>query len=358
MILKTSALIVLFTMVSESSWGQQPAPLEIIMTDPSLYQPKKEETVVPKEQPRKTEAPSVAVPQLVPAPGSPESLPKCSDFAAKVDPTASKPVLKVPDTMMPTLYDDGFACPGGCKESHVVFDPKHNGTSRAHIPGTKAPEFGKCVKGQQCKICFKENSDCMTLKYEGDGPPFGRFDFPVIFFQQNCKGPSFAKLPESVQKQCGQLEKQKPRYADRINCIAEPEHGQCRAIMNKARQAKENDSQAFNECKSKGESAFNAVQATIETKRAHNCAYSLKKYAFKSSTKKDHSCHGESCERVDCKKTWSLLMPAACPQGSYVGKYGLNCCSGDLFWQIALGNDCEKYFPKVIQVAIPKGHRQ
>ncbi len=336
------------TILSEPSWAQKSSaesttsvslPGTILSSPPAKpVQP------VPS-------TPSVSIPLVEPPNGAfADSLPRCSDFAEKLDPGAPKPQAKVPEVMTPTMYDDGFACPGGCTESHVVFDPKHNKTSRAHAPGS-APDFKPCLKGKKCQICFKDNdpSECMILKFEGTGPPFGRFDFPVVFFQKNCKGDQYANLPSPLKKQCDYLEKQKPRYANRVNCIAEPTDESCRVIMTNAKEAKKVDSAAYQECKQKGEAAFNAAQPSIDTKRTHDCAYSLKKYSFKSSAKKDFACRpepGKPCERVNCKKTWSLLMPGSCPQGSYVGKYSLNCCSGDLFWQIALGNDCEKYFPK------------
>lgn len=335
---------------SDSLWAQarpvdmtNPLP-GMILVQPPIQQEVRPATISP---PQESSPPSL------------DDLPRCSEFAAKINPPGLKPTIKVPDVMMPTVYDDGFACPGGCTEPHVVFDPKHNKTSRAHAPGSVAPDFKPCSVGQSCEICFKDNDpqECLTVKYEGSGPPFGRFDFPVVFFQKNCNGPSKDSLPGPLKRQCASFESQKAKYAERVNCIAEPKSPACREIMKTATDEKTADAKLFEECRKTGEKVFNAKQTSFETKRTHGCAYSLKKHPFKSSVKRDHACKdvkGNPCERVDCKKTWSLLMPGACPKGSFVGKYNLNCCSGDLLWQVALGNDCEKYFPRQIQIAGPK----
>lgn len=257
-------------------------------------------------------------------------IPDCPPTAPKpADPSAGQ-------AMQATAYDDGNSCPEECKKSHVVFAKRHNGTANAYHPKKSQPEanppkYEPCEEKHECKICFKENSDCLLVKYMGQGPPVGKFDFPVVFYKANCHRQD---LPPQLKNFCAYINKHVARYDGRINCFKNPLDKNCEYLMQRRAAEQEADTSAYRACKSSGLAAYNST-APDGKKRSHDCDYSEKKSQFKSKA------NGQVCYRY-----WFMLLPGVCPKGSYVGKYGNNCCRGDPFWAGALGADCEEYFPK------------
>ena len=222
--------------------------------------------------------------------------------------------------MTVTTYDDGRSCPAGC-DAHVVFKKAHNGTPNAFLPAPGAdplanrgsPARGECRASRDagtkdnCVICFgPENASCMITTYRGSGPKLGRFDVTPAFLKRWCTS---AGIPETLKTKCDDHAKAVRNLAARVNCIANPDHPKCRATMAAAEAAKREDKPPYQACKEAGEASYNRSVSDPSLQRLHDCAY------FKN--------------RRDPYGGWSLLAPAACAEGYYVGKAGLDCCSAD-----------------------------
>lgn len=220
-----------------------------------------------------------------------------------------------------TLYNDGESCPGGC-DAHVVLHRSLNGTRFAHAPGTQSK---RCEVGVNCEICFEGTANsCMDVMYRGGGPARGRLDFTPAFFNSHCGQSS---IPTALVKKCAAMYKTAMSQHNYINCIKEPTHPQCIDTMAAARDKKAGDAIAFKRCRTMGLAAYNKSVPAL-ARRSDNCTYS------QASTGGPNS-HGE---------TWRQLLPGACPGNSYVGRDGLDCCTGDPFIDASLGFECRAFY--------------
>jgi hypothetical protein len=228
--------------------------------------------------------------------------------------------------MIATIYDDGKSCPNNC-DAHVVFNPRHNGTSNAFDPSSSPNAPARCTVGQACKICFSADaSSCMLATYRGAGPAVGRFDFTPAFFEENCPK---ANLPIAFATQCRTAKPAMDRLALRINCIQNPEHERCRALMETVARRKAADDVLYDECKSMGEAAFNRkYRNRPRMQRTNDCSYEMLRTGGPNS-------RGER---------WRRLLDGACRPGTYVGRNGLDCCSGSLYAAAFLGSECTQFF--------------
>jgi len=229
--------------------------------------------------------------------------------------------------MVPTCYSDGAACPGGC-DSHVVFDGKINGTRNAFDPDGGRDNPQKCRRGRPCRICFaEEDSSCINVTYRGPGPEEGIFDFTPAFYQQNCDK---SDLPEPLAQVCRDMGRRVEMLKRRTNCFETPDDPKCSEMMNSAAKRKAADQPYFDECRKLGETAFNfKYKDQPQLQRTWGCTYEM------NGT-------GSSQTGSDRK----LLLPAACGQGSYVGREGLDCCSSDLMTTALLQRECDSFFPR------------
>ena len=227
--------------------------------------------------------------------------------------------------MVATIYDDGKSCPSNC-DAHVVFHPVQNGTRNAFDPAGSRSAPKKCVPGQECRICFSEDeSSCMLAMYRGAGPEVGRFDFTPDFYEENCGKPN---LPAVFAGQCRSARPAIEALKNQINCIANPEHEKCKALMETMTRRKAADDALYDECKSLGEAAFNRKHSSEPAKqRTNDCAYEKLRTGVNSRGQR-----------------WRRLLDGACRPGTYVGKDGLDCCSGSLFAAAMLGRECRGFF--------------
>lgn len=225
-----------------------------------------------------------------------------------------------------TMYDDGRSCPADC-DAHVVFHPENNGTSNAYLPASEDGIFKKCVPNQECKICFDADpQSCMIVMYRGAGPHKDTFDFTPAFYEENCTKPD---LPEALAAQCISLRKQAKRLEGRLNCFEDPDHAKCRDIMEQAKQNRAHDLPFYEACLQQGQELFNQSRPVSE-QRSLNCAYEKK------------GTGGPNSKGL----TWKKLLPAACRENTFVGRDGLDCCSGSLFHDGPLGLECKNYYPQ------------
>lgn len=237
--------------------------------------------------------------------------------------TASAPQRAVRMTL--TIYDDGRSCPGGC-DAHVVMDPANNGTPNAYLPTSPAGAFRRCVVGQECKICFDADpQSCMTVMYRGNGPHRDRFDFTPAFYEQNCSRPG---IPRALAAQCASLRAQARRLEGRLNCFQTPEHPRCAGVMAQARQRQAQDKPIYEACLSQTEARFNRGRPVAE-RRSNDCAYEQRGTGGPNSR----------------GRRWRRLLPGACREGTFVGRDGLDCCSGSLFHDGPLDVECRNFYP-------------
>jgi len=228
--------------------------------------------------------------------------------------------------MIATIYDDGKSCPNNC-DAHVVFNPSHNGTRNAFDPSSSLDAPKQCAVGQPCKICFSSDaSSCMLATYRGAGPAIGRFDFTPAFFEENCPK---ADLPVTFARQCRSAQPAIDRLKNRINCVANPGHEKCKALMEAVVRRKAADDVLYDECKRLGEAAFNQkYRNQPRMQRSNDCSYERLRTGGPNS-------RGER---------WRRLLDGACRPGTYVGRNGLDCCSGSLFAAAFLGSECMQFF--------------
>jgi hypothetical protein len=241
-------------------------------------------------------------------------------------------------TMRPTTYDDGRSCPpdGQC-DAHVVFKSTYNNTLNAfrpssaeqplatrHNPSVRKP----CVPGVDCVICFGAGDDtCMVALYRGSGPGANRFDFTPTFMQSRCGDED---LPKAFANYCKQYLVKVDDLNARTNCIANPSAPKCKSLMEIAMQLKAEDLPRYQKCKSLGgDAAYNQQQPNSKLHRRHGCAY------FKNVA----ACSQSSPCGI-------RLSPGACGDGYYVGKNGLDCCSGNPFQAAIDITECGGFYPK------------
>ena len=234
------------------------------------------------------------------------------------------------EIMRATMYDDGLACPGNC-DAHVVFAPRHNGTRNAFRPplaSRSAPE--DCSVGDLCMICFDESgSSCFSALYRGNGPHERTFDFTPAFFNATCDRPG---LPSQFAAECRDLEAAVIRlgYDRRTNCFSSVSDDACAALLNEAERLKAADIPERDACLREGEYAYNARQADRTTQRSLACNYERFGTGGPNSS----------------GRIWRRLLPGACWEGSFVGRDGLDCCTGDPFAAAALHPECSLFFPR------------
>ncbi|MGI3448934.1 hypothetical protein C3433_20145 [Citrobacter freundii] len=221
-----------------------------------------------------------------------------------------------------TIYSDGVSCPGSC-DAHVVFDKAMNGTEFAHKAGTK---YAACKKNEECHICFESGGkQCLDVMYRGNGPHANTFDFTPKFYQQVCAGTPVQLLLADA---CNNMRESAKNLERRINCIATPDDNKCNNIIVLAESARKLDIPKYEKCLQQGEHAYNQSVPPAE-QRALNCAYEL---------------HGSGINSKG--KTWKKLLPAACRENTYVGRDGLDCCSGNTLTDGQLGLECKAFYPR------------
>jgi hypothetical protein len=225
-----------------------------------------------------------------------------------------------------TIYDDGLSCPAGC-DAHVVMFPSDNGTRYVFRPNSTRTHPQKCISGNDCVICFGEaDATCMHARYRGNGPSIGRFDFTPTFYSENC---SRSDIPVALQTQCNSLDRDAKRlgYVDAINCFDAPEDTRCTMIIKASKAAQDADIPKRQQCIAIGQKKYNASQTDPKERRANDCNYSELSLGGKPG------------------KRWKLLLPAACRPGTFVDRFGLDCCSSDIRFAAANHPECKAYFP-------------
>lgn len=226
-----------------------------------------------------------------------------------------------------TMYGDGDSCPGGC-DAHVVFHPTLNGTTFAHLPTTPVEPFAKCVAGANCSVCFisGDPNQCMTIMYRGAGPHRNTFDLTPAFYTESC---AHSPIPGVLATQCKAITAAARTLDGRLNCFRSPAATPCADVMAKAQSQKKIDQPKYEKCKAVGEAAFNRHRSAAE-QRIDSCAYEKK------------GTGGPNCLGA----TWRRLLPAACRTGSFVGRDGLDCCTGNPQIDGPLGAECRIFYPK------------
>lgn len=229
-----------------------------------------------------------------------------------------------------TMYADGKSCPANC-DAHVVFDnpstgTKLNGTEFAHTPSSTDTSYKKCTQNTECEICIASGrKQCFTVMYRGAGPSKNTFDFTPAFFEARCQNTE--GLP-SLKKKCDELIRDAAALKNRINCIRTSEHVACKDLMTRAKAQQETDLVSYQQCKSLGAAQFNNTKPVAQ-RRSSDCAYEAK------------GTGGPNSKGV----TWKKLLPGACYVGSYVGRDGLDCCSGNVMADGHLGRECRAFYP-------------
>lgn len=238
-------------------------------------------------------------------------------------------VLSLPvsaKSMRATIYDDGQACPNQC-DAHVVLNKADNGTAYAHSPDSSRNSPRRCKINTSCTICFsdKENS-CMIVMYRGRGPGAGRFDFTPAFYRENC---GKSGVPAALKAECDALDADVKAlgYDKAINCFESPNDKACVSALAKAKIERDADLPKRIRCIAVGAKKFNKEQKNAAERRSKSCNYSQASLGG-SGTKK-----------------WRLLKPAACRAGTYVDRYGLDCCSADVRFAAHNHPECRDFFP-------------
>lgn len=124
-------------------------------------------------------------------------------------------------------------------------------------------------------------------------------------------------------------------YADGVSCPGGCDaHVVFRGSVNGTANAHAPDSTArpYQRCKSGQEcrrlrdDVFNRDRPPAQ-QRTHGCAYEM-----------------VGTGRNSQGRTWKRLLPAACRDGTFVGRDGLDCCSGNPFADGALGVECRHFY--------------
>jgi|JI10StandDraft_1071094.scaffolds.fasta_scaffold396805_2 hypothetical protein len=224
-----------------------------------------------------------------------------------------------------TMYDDGLSCPDNC-DAHVVFADSLNGTEFAHDPSRTTAPFPKCVTGNTCRLCLASGGkQCLEATYRGGGPAPMTFDFTPAFYAKACESTAHQEL---LEKKCTELRAAAKVLLGRQNCIAEPSLEGCKGLIESARSAQATDLPLYMKCIAQGESTFNKGRPR-EEQRSNRCAY------------EKHGTGGPNSNGT----TWRRLLPGACRDGTFVGRDGLDCCSGNTFADGPLGLECRAFYP-------------
>lgn len=229
-------------------------------------------------------------------------------------------------TLRLTMYADGKSCPGGC-DAHVVFDNRLNGTQFAHAPTSTHSPYRSCLVGLECEICLKPGLEqCLKVMYRGEGPTKNTFDLTPAFYESRCRT---ADAPALLQSKCLELENTSLKLKDRVNCIKNAEHSLCKRVMSKAQLMQSIDLPLYEKCKKLSQTQFNRGKPVL-WQRSNECAYEYK------------ATGGPNSKGI----IWRKLLPGACRAGTYVGRDGLDCCSGSLFADGSLYQECKAFYPK------------
>ena len=165
----------------------------------------------------------------------------------------------------------------------------------------------------------------MLAMCRGAGPDVDRFDFTPAFYEENCSKP---QLPQEFSTKCRSAEAAIANLRTQINCIEQPSRAKCKAMMEVVKRRKAADDLLYAECKGMGEVAFNQKHTTQPSlQRSNNCEYEKLSTAGNS--------HGQQ---------WRRLLDGTCNAGSFVGKNGLDCCSGSLFSTALLESECRGFY--------------
>lgn len=230
------------------------------------------------------------------------------------------------DTVRLTVYDDGLSCPAGC-DAHVVFHKEMNGTEFAHLPQNTSAPFLKCVAGAGCRLCIESGGkQCLEAMYRGAGPSEMTFDFTPRFYQTACASKPTQPL---LAAKCAQLAKAAAKLEGRKNCISHPKSDGCANLIVQAVAAKTADRVEQLRCKSIGEAAYNKTKAEAQ-QRSNGCSYERTGSGGPNSK----------------GTTWKRLLPGACRDETFVGRDGLDCCSGLTIADGMLGLECAHFYPK------------
>lgn len=235
------------------------------------------------------------------------------------------------ETLAATMYSDGRSCPAGC-DAHVVFQKRLNGTAHAFLPplGNRAdPARHPCVAGQPCMICFdRTDASCLSVMYRGNGPPDGKLDFTPAFFEEWCPK---AEKPVPLVTECAIIERARRRYEARVNCFASPTHPACRDVMAAAVSSRQADEPEYKLCEEMGVRAYNRQQPDSAKHRSLNAGCGYSQNARKCNS--NNVC-------------WQVLLPGACSAGSFVGRDGLDCCTGSVAVAGYLDPECRPFYPE------------
>jgi hypothetical protein len=151
------------------------------------------------------------------------------------------------------------------------------------------------------------------------------FDFTPAFYSKACEtSPPQKKLAAK----CTELKESALRLEGRLNCIANPRLAECTEVIGAASAAQSKDQMKYKACIKEGESAFNAVHPRNE-QRTYRCAYEM------------HGTGGPNSKGT----RWRRLLPGACRDGTFVGRDGLDCCSGNVLSDGPLGTECIGFYP-------------
>jgi len=229
-------------------------------------------------------------------------------------------------TVRLTIYDDGLSCPAGC-DAHVVFHQSMNGTEFAHAPQSAAGPFAKCAVGQTCRLCFESGGkQCLEVMYRGGGPTVNTFDLTPRFYQSAC---ATAPAQPALAQKCAELKKAAVGLEGRKNCIAQPKTEGCQVLIEQALAAQNADRPEYEKCKAIGEGPYNKTKPPA-LQRSNQCAYE------RSGT------GGPNSKGT----TWKRLLPGACRDGTFVGRDGLDCCSGLILADGPLSSECKSFYPR------------
>ena len=224
-----------------------------------------------------------------------------------------------------TMYDDGLSCPGGC-DAHVVFAPSMNGTEFAHAVDTKPPSYRKCTIGSQCEICLESGGQqCISVLYRGNGPHSMTFDLTPAFYQVACVD---IAAPPLLRSKCQSLRAEAESLAGRTNCIATSGESRCVPIIDSARRAQSQDRVEYEKCVAMGQASYNR-SVVPQRRRALDCAYEAVGTGINTKG-----------------KAWRKLLPGACRDGTFVGRDGLDCCSGSVLHDGPLARECRLFYPR------------
>ena len=163
----------------------------------------------------------------------------------------------------------------------------------------------------------------MTVIYRGGGPSRGTFDFTPAFFEAAC---ARTDLPRRLKEDCDAKKASAIRLESRLNCIKNPGVPRCLQMMTAAAAAQQADEPEYQRCKQLGETEYNRTQPPAR-QRAVDCLYE------KVGT-----------GRNSAGATWRKLLPAACIDGKYVGRDGLDCCTGVPLVDGPLDLECRGFY--------------